>query len=265
MNIVQPSHLIMGSFPNDDNCLQWLERIGRKCYKSEEKITAESAPRFVRGLLKLDRFNVLRREIKSIIDGHVKDLVISSGMREPPTLTSEMVSDLIVEAMHGVLDDPPHESVIEHSILTVCFIFDRGISHEIVRHRLAAFTQESTRYCNYGKTGDINVIEPMAFPESNDDHGQRVLWANAMAFAERIYMDLLEAGATPQNARSVLPTGLKTEVVVSANFREWRHIFRMRASAKAHPQMREVMIPLLQEVQAMPNLGLIFSDIRVPT
>lgn len=264
MNIIQPSHQIMGIFPTDENCLKWLEAIGRTCYKSEDKITAESAPKFVKGLLKLDRFNKLQRTITEMVEGYTRDVATAALIMETPQLTPEMLACKVMGAVHSMLEDPPHESVIEHSIITVRFIFDRGISHEAVRHRLAAITQESTRYVSYGKEGAINVIEPIAFPEDQDDEGRRTIWKRAMEFAQAMYMDLLDAGATPQNARSVLPTGVKTEVVMSANFREWRHIFRLRTSTKAHPQMREVMVPLLQELQAMPNLGLIFSDIRLP-
>ena len=173
----------------------------------------------------------------------------------------------LMDAVHAMLADPPHESVIEHSLITVRFVFDRGISHEMVRHRLCAFSQESTRYCNYNKGDDgINVIDPgsVLFQGDGVYHRARLVdWEQAMRYAEMGYQELIDGGAKPQEARSVLPNSLKTEIVVTANFREWRHIFRLRTSKKAHPQMREVVVPLLRELKAKPNLGLLFEDIEV--
>ena len=155
-----------------------------------------------------------------------------------------------------------HESVIEHCSVSVRFICDRGVSHELVRHRLAAFSQESTRYCNYGDDdkfgGEITVIYPAFFLVGSELHH---LWAEAMRKCEQVYMDLLAHGATPQEARSVLPNSLKTEVVMTANLREWRHVFKLRTSSKAHPQMQELMRPLLDKFQeVMPEL---FADIAI--
>lgn len=256
MKIVQPSYEIMAIFPPDNYCLQWLEKLGRKCYKSEDRITDTSARGFIRNILKLDRMSELRDSFHHILDE------FEGAIEEDAT--KALALEQLISAVLRMQQDPPHESVIEHSIMTVCFVFDRGVSHEMVRHRLAAFTQESTRYCNYskGKFGqEIMVIDP-CFWQGEDDP-MRHIWEAAMNFAEEMYMELIEAGAKPQEARSVLPNSLKTEIVVSANFREWRHIFRMRTSPKAHDQMREVMVPLLREVQAMPNLGLLFEDIHV--
>jgi thymidylate synthase (FAD) len=136
-----------------------------------------------------------------------------------------------------------HEAVLEHANMAVIFTCDRGVSHELVRHRLCAFTQESTRYCNYSKDkfgNEITVIQ-RAF----DNPSQEANWIGTIQNAENSYMEMLEDGDTPQLARSVLPNSLKTEIGVTANFREWRHIFRLRAISKAaHPQMREVMVPL---------------------
>ena len=152
-----------------------------------------------------------------------------------------------------------HESVIEHSSLTVKFVCDRGVSHELVRHRLCAFSQESTRYCNYSKEKfgrEITVIRPPFWEPC--DH-RSTFWQLACESAEAAYFSLIDHGASPQEARSVLPNSLKTEIVVTANFREWRHIFKMRCSEKAHPQMRQLMIPLLAELASqLPEL---FADI----
>lgn len=138
-----------------------------------------------------------------------------------------------------------HESIIEHEKVTLMFVVDRGITHELVRHRIAAYSQESTRYCNYGKDKfgrEIAVIEPYFF---KDDPKAYELWARACQQSEDVYMTLLDAGRSAQEARSVLPNSLKTEIVVTFNMREWRHFFRLRCDAAAHPQMRQVAIPLL--------------------
>jgi thymidylate synthase (FAD) len=139
-----------------------------------------------------------------------------------------------------------HDSVLEHGAITVRFIVDRGVSHELVRHRMASFSQESTRYCNYGKDkhgNEVSFIDPRpAFPAMGDS--RFVVWEAAMLRAEDYYLQLLGMGAPPQEARDVLPNSVKTEVVMTVNPREWRHVFRMRCDRAAHPQMREVMIPL---------------------
>ena len=154
-----------------------------------------------------------------------------------------------------------HLSVVEHSMVTVKFVVDRGVSHEIVRHRLASYSQESTRYCNYANDRfgeEITVIKP-CFWEVNS--GEYKLWYSAMSEAENNYFMLFYSGATPQEARSVLPNSLKTELIMTANFREWRHFFSLRTSKATHPQMREVTIPLLAEFKRM--FPIIFSDIEV--
>ena len=183
-----------------------IEKAGRTCYKSEDKICEGSAERFAKGLLK-------------------------SG----------------------------HESVIEHASATVKFITNRGVTHELVRHRLCAFSQESTRYVNYG--GDnMTFIRPVWF-----DSIDSVLFRAECAFveaceqAESYYKRLLECGWSPEQAREVLPNALKTEIVVTANFREWRHIFRLRTSNKAHPQIRGLMRMCLAEFQR--QVPVIFNDI----
>ena len=186
--------------------LKHIEKIGRVCYKSEEKITenGESAKKFVKMLI-----------------------------------------------------DRGHEAMIEHSSLSVKFIVDRGVSHELVRHRIASFAQESTRYCNYSKDkfyNGVTFINPFFF---DDTKYQR--WLVAMADAESAYLDLLNSGATPQEARSVLPNSTKVEITMTANYREWRNFFKLRTAAAAHPQMREVTIPLLKELKE--KLPIIFDDI----
>lgn len=152
-----------------------------------------------------------------------------------------------------------HESVLEHGSITVKFICDRGVSHEIVRHRLASYSQESTRYCNYSGDqfgNEITVIKPAFFEKGSANYNA---WYDGCQSAENAYFSLLNNGASPQEARSVLPNSLKTEVVMTANIREWRHFFRLRCSRAAHPQMREVaLMALVKFYHAMPEL---FQDI----
>lgn len=149
-----------------------------------------------------------------------------------------------------------HESVLEHENITVRFICDRGVTHELVRHRLAAYTQESTRYCNYGHK--IQFIEPIFFKRGSEEYS---LWLKGVQAAAENYTNLLAIGATPEQARSLLPNSLKTEIVMTANLREWRHIFKMRTAIAAHPQIREIMVPLLLDFQKL--IPVIFDDFVV--
>ena len=163
-----------------------------------------------------------------------------------------------------------HEAMIEHSFLSVKFTVDRGVSHELVRHRIASFAQESTRYCNYAKDKfgaecAFIDLEPGIMLDNKKMSGEEIAlvmaeWTSAMEDAERHYMRLLELGATPQIARAVLPNSTKTEITVSANYREWRNFFKLRVPADVHPQMREVTIPLLKELKGM--IPVIFDDIE---
>lgn len=150
-----------------------------------------------------------------------------------------------------------HLSVIEHVSITVRFTCDRGISHETVRHRLSSFSQESTRYCNYSG-GGIQVIDiehHFKNPKSID------IWLNAMMQDEINYNTLISFGESPQIARSVLANSLKTEIVITSNLRQWRTIFLQRTAKAAHPQMRELIIPLCKEFQE--ELPEIYGDIKL--
>ena len=152
-----------------------------------------------------------------------------------------------------------HEAMLEHSMLSVRFVVDRGISHEIVRHRLFSFAQVSQRYCNYSKDkfgNEITFIRPCFW---NSDSIHRNRWEYACQSAEKSYLWLLEHGATPQEARTVLPNSTATELVVTGNYREWRHFLKLRTAGAAHPQMRQVTIPLLRELQE--KIPIIFEDI----
>ena len=191
---------------NGQEILKKIEACGRVCYKSEDKITEDSAEKFVAGIVKRG-----------------------------------------------------HEAVLEHASITVKFIVDRGVSHEIVRHRIASYCQESTRYCNYSKDKfgkELTFILPEFL-----EYGSKgfKLWKEEMKQIEKTYFEMLEAGHTPQEARSVLPNSLKTELVMTANLREWRSFFKLRTSKAAHPQIREVAIPLLEELKEL--IPVVFDDI----
>lgn len=200
MQVIKPSIEII-DMEDYEKIVKKIERIGRVCYKSEGKITEDSAEKFIKGLLTRQ-----------------------------------------------------HESVIEHENVTVRFVCDRGVTHEIVRHRIASYSQESTRYCNY--SGDkfdnqitvIDLASGFQYDLSKENNKAKYeVWTKAMENAEQSYFRMLELGATPQEARSVLPNSLKTEIVVTMNLRSWRNFFRLRVDSHAHPQMREVATMLYEE------------------
>ena len=157
-----------------------------------------------------------------------------------------------------------HEAMLEHASVTVKFVVDRGISHELVRHRLASFAQESTRYCNYSKDdfgSEITFIIPEYLEYKSEGWN---IWKESMKQAEDAYFKMLDFGLSPQQARAVLPNSLKTEVVMTANLREWRHFFKLRAlgtTGKPHPQMLEVTVPLLEDFKQM--IPVVFDDLVV--
>lgn len=206
MRIIKPGFEFMTPI-SAQAIMEHLERCGRVCYKSEDRIVEGSAEKFLA--------NIVKRG---------------------------------------------HEAVLEHFSFTVKFTVDRGVSHEIVRHRMASYCQESTRYCNYSKDGfgnEITVVEPCFFEKGSPEW---TLWKHACEVSERYYFNLLDWNRTPQETRSVLPTSLKTEVVMTANIREWRHFLKLRTSAAAHPQIREVAVPLLHELQRL--VPVLFDDIE---
>jgi thymidylate synthase (FAD) len=206
--------------------LKAIEIAGRTCYKSEDKITDDSAPKFV-------------------------EMLIKRG----------------------------HEAMIElGGSITIKYVCDRGVSHELVRHRIASFAQESTRYCNYSNDkfgNEITVIKPCFLKDyceeechenscgnckidKNELH-KFPIWKSAMEYAESSYFDLLKSGASPQEARSILPNSLKTEICITMNMRELRHFFKLRTAKVAHPQMLELTRPLLKELQS--KIPVLFDDI----
>lgn len=173
--------------------------------------------------------------------------------------SEDLIGEGTAERMVRSLIKRGHEAMLEHFSFSVKFIVDRGVSHEIVRHRVASFAQESTRYCNYGKSGEVTFIRPVFFEEDSTELQD---WVFTCMQAEDTYLKLLAEGRTPQEARSVLPNSLKTEIVMTANLREWRHFLKLRAvgtTGKPHPQMSEVAVPLLKELQE--KIPVVFEDL----
>ena len=159
-------------------------------------------------------------------------------------------------------------SIVEHASVSVNMYVDRGITHEIVRHRLFSFTQESTRFVNYEKKMPASFIEPMGLTDDVHRAGNgeatelsiRQLWGHAIDTCESVYKQLLQRGLTPQIARSVFPNALASRIIVTGNLRNWRHFFMMRTTKESHPQMREVTIPLLAEFKE--KIPILFDDIE---
>lgn len=201
MKIVEPSVELIWITPSPE--LQ-IEIAGRNCYKSEERITEESAGPFVKGLR-----------------------------------------------------DRGHHAIIEFADACFRIITDRGVTHEIVRHRLASYAQESTRYCNYSKdkfNNECSFIKPPGMNES-----MRAYWKHACETAEELYFGMLSAGASPQIARAVLPNCLKTEIIMKCNVREWRHFIGLRGSLAAHPQIRPIAYMVWEEL--MKHAPNVFGDL----
>jgi len=179
--------------------------------------------------------------------------------------SEEKMSESSAPAFAAKIIKQGHETVLEHASATVRFIVDRGVSHEIVRHRIASYSQESTRYCDYEGGHVAFVIPPWCDAAPGDYERVEIrdipgaMWFNHMLNAEIAYKTLRDQGWRPEQARSVLPNSLKTEIVMTANFREWRHFFKLRTAPAAHPQMREVAIPLLAEM--MRRVLVVFDDL----
>lgn len=342
MKVIKPYHEHMskqGLTP-----YQFIEKISRTCYKSEDKITEDSAVKFVQGLVKrkhlamiehhwvhmvcdvpesdfnshwdmfaigftfgsmkdllkyveitygdniyisaplrvfLELHELIPNEIRSVADilPSIIDEIMSCVenyydnifpvkkgsyrvtrhcyLENEEDFISELVNDLVsYECSNKVIDS----EVMKHTTHTVLFVCDRGVSHELVRHRPCSFAQESTRYCNYSQNKfgeEITVILPFFFDTGMGTNSNSLVyeaWKYSCEVAERKYFELLNYGATPQEARSVLPNSLKTEIIMTANEKEWQHIVDLRAkdvTGPAHPQMKEIMCPWYEELKEM--------------
>jgi thymidylate synthase (FAD) len=169
-----------------------------------------------------------------------------------------------------MLLDRGHEAMLEHYSFSVRFISNRGFTHELVRHRLAAFAQESTRWCNYSQEkfgGELTFIKPLWTKSEDRQKGSKLKivtvngWLKDMESVEMSYLYALRDGLAPQEARGFLPNDLKTEIVMTANLREWRHVLKLRTAKNAHPDMRNLMVPLGQELQS--KVPVVFDDVVV--
>lgn len=173
--------------------------------------------------------------------------------------SEDLITEDSAEKFVGNILKRGHESVIEHEKISVKMVCDRGVTHEIVRHRVASYSQESTRYCNYQKDkfgNELTFIKPVFWSEDSEEYA---VWKNMMQQCEDQYMKLIDLGASPQEARSILPNSLKTEIVVTMNLREWRHFFRLRTAGAAHPQMREIACMVLEEFRR--QISVVFDEL----
>lgn len=230
MRIVEPSVRFVTATSNPERV---IEAMGRICYQSDHKVK------------KCEVCNGDGRCAHTSMD-------LCSHCNGTGTDLSSAIEFVKKIRTNG------HESVLEHASASFSVVTDRGITHEKVRHRIASFSQESTRYCNYIRESfgsSITVIEP---PFSNPALSHSI-WRKAVEFAEASYFELLKFGETAQIARSVLPTCLKAEIGMTANFREWRHFLKLRTSPKAHPQMRQIAEMLRDHLLALSPVC--FEDI----
>lgn len=150
-----------------------------------------------------------------------------------------------------------HEAVIEHASATVRFVTNRGVTHELVRHRLCSFCQESTRYVKYD---DVEFVRPVWWNDASYTDEQRQIWQDAMENAAKFYAAAIQAGDKAEQAREILPNAVKTEIIVTSNLREWRHIFELRCSRYAHPQIRALLLDCLLNGFAK-EVPIIFDDL----
>lgn len=343
MNIIKPGYEILDIPEPTDRLgvLQYLEKIGRICYKSEDKISDESCIKFIKGIrdrkhwamlehyifvfevpveifqdifspsrFTADNYNMIDK-LAFIRGSYYYNVNYNEGTADPVAIISASATALnylwecfsdpsgypgIIHLCHfmmarfpELMKDPfpaenksyqyderirfitraelksmDYEIRMIHDSMSVKFTVDRGVTHELVRHRPCSWAQESTRYCNYtdGKFGkEITVIEPPFFKSTADgyDMSLKQIWRRASKFAETEYMNLIKFGAKPQEARTILPNSLKAEIVMTARMIEMRHFFKMRADNAAHPQMREVAEPLLKT--CITNNPEIFEDL----
>ena len=308
MKIIKPSATIM---EHNVAPYEFIERVGRTCYKSESLITTGSAKKFVKNLISRNHWAMLEHETLFVVMSNrfVRDFlsdifynsenlaffnystnsgipVISGSFRafhdlfekgyneysfrllksvlgrEYPTVFGEVEplkydnqKDCILYSRERFLDEFKNrpDIISKHLTHTVKFVCDRGVSHEFVRHRVASFAQESTRYCNYSKNkfgNEITVIEPIFYTSEGRTEEYRV-WKKCCEIAEKAYLKLSDLGSTPQEARSILENSLKTELIITATETEWQHIVNLRClgtTGEPHPQMKESMILCIDEL-----------------
>lgn len=176
--------------------------------------------------------------------------------------SEDSIKEGSAEKMVRTLIRRGHGAMLEHESISVRCLTDRAIANELVRHRMASYAQESTRYCNYAKEKHqcrIRVVKPFEEEENPEAYQE---WLRAVSTAEDAYMQMLGYGATPEEARDVLPLSLATEIVITANMREWRHIFSLRSAPDAHPKIRKLVKGIL--INFKTSIPILFDDIEVP-
>ncbi len=300
MRVILPSFEVLDDFFQQGRVIEQIERCGRVCYKSEDKITEQSAIPFIKGIIKRGHESVIEManlvmevsapeetfyhdffihiprfcQASRISDGR---FIISGNPRSFRDLARRLPDAPLIAAIKTELERhypvlfedievspssghsievrllTPEEVdkldtplLIKHRCLLAHIIVNRAVTHELVRHRVASYLQESQRYCRYGEDkfgGEVTFIKPCFFQEGTKEYQ---LWEEAMRETERLYLELLKS-ASPQAARTVLPNSCKTEIMVHATLEEWQHIFRLRASKAADPSMREIMLMMLPE------------------
>lgn len=288
MKLIKPSFEIWNQPAGLEGVYKQIEKVGRVCYKSEDKITEDSAKPFVDRMIKsghgamLEHGTVyLAMPMETILPveangwGKYTKNPYSKGFKVCKVDGQRRVAittNLRVLVENGWLDDLQYicEPTKYHERrVTVHFVCDRGVSHEFVRHRVMSFAQESTRYCNYSKDkfgNELTFIIPSWCSNRDEAHivpdKYDMDWNDeliedfgneqgrlyiGLALAENAYLDLLKIGWTPQQARAVLPNSLKTELVMTGFVSDWEHFFELRCDSAAHPQARELAIPLREE------------------
>ncbi len=301
MIVIDPSYEIQDALDSESLVIR-LEACGRICYKSEDKITVDSALPFVKKIAEHGHNSVMEMAVVTLgvkcsaaqfnellalepkyffMDKRDDEILITGSIRAFRELYGRAAKTSIVESMvafqaekhpylfEGVWDGGlgstdsgilvrklaleeveklSPDLLARHRFCGVKFTVNRAVTHEIVRHRPCSYLQESQRYCRYSQDkfgNQVTFIRPMFYEEGTEEYR---LWAKAIEDTEKIYLKLLET-STPQAARTVLPNSCKTEIIVYCNLEEWRHIFKLRTSKAAEPSMREVMIPLAEELK----------------
>lgn len=286
MKLIKPSFEIIEQQPGLEGIYKQIEQAGRTCYKSEDKITEDSAKGFVDRMVKSGHGAMLEHgtvylQIKSR-DAENYHLFYHKYSSNPYSYvnvgrgciwnTLFITTNYRVLVENDCLDDLKYlcEPIESHAKrITVRFICDRGVSHEFVRHRVFSFAQESTRYCNYSKdkfnneiafilpcwvtdihsenSYDMELLNNYPLAETENISPESIEFIRSLVYSESSYFTLLEAGWKPQQARTVLPNALKTELVMTGFASDWKHFFELRDDNSAHPQAQELAHPLHEE------------------
>lgn len=287
MKLIKPSFEIIEQKPGVDGLLQHIERCGRTCYKSEDKITEDSAEKFVNMLVNRGHTAMVEHGTVYLTLGmpdrwayfkyctNKYSEAISEGEAEKGTWVGYVTTNYRVLLQNDWLDDLQYLTEPTKHIrrVTVKFVCDRGVSHEFVRHRVFSFAQESTRYCNYAKdkfgkeltfiipswieSDNFEIYRGLHWGEEVTYHTERITgdmnncpvfrYLEGLLLAEDAYMTLLDRGWIAQQARAVLPNSLKTELIMTGTIEQWEGFFKLRDAKDAHPQARELAQPLHEE------------------